>query len=204
MFSAAAEKEFFPRWILEAARVPPVHESLETLHFPPPESDAEALLSFSSPPQQRLIFGELFYIQWALAMRRSGVMKEAAEPLPWDREIVEEIKRRLPFRLTDAQRRVLNEILKDMSLPHPMHRLLQGDVGSGKTIVAWVASMVAWRKGSQTALMAPTEILAEQHFTRFSSLCRDLPLRIVFSHPRFPQRKGRGSGRKSGREKRTW
>ncbi|MGB3095893.1 MAG: ATP-dependent DNA helicase RecG [Candidatus Deferrimicrobiaceae bacterium] len=176
---AAAEKEFFPGWILDAARVPPVHESLETLHFPPPESDAEALLSFSSPPQQRLIFGELFYIQWALAMRRSGMMKEAAEPLPWDREIVEEIKRRLPFRLTDAQRRVLNEILKDMSLPHPMHRLLQGDVGSGKTIVAWVASMVAWRKGSQTALMAPTEILAEQHFSRFSSLCRDLPLRIV-------------------------
>ena len=144
---AAAEREFFPRWILDAAGVPPVHESLETLHFPPPESDAETLLSFSSPPQQRLIFGELFYIQWALAMRRSGVMKEAAEPLPWDREIVEEIKRRLPFLLTDAQRRVLNEILKDMSLPHPMHRLLQGDVGSGKTIVAWVASMVAWRKG---------------------------------------------------------
>jgi len=176
---AAAEKEFFPRWILDAAGVPPVHESLETLHFPPPEADAETLLSFSSPPQQRLIFGELFYIQWTLAMRRSGVMKEAAAPLPWDREIVEEIKRRLPFRLTDAQRRVLNEILKDMSLPHPMHRLLQGDVGSGKTIVAWVASMVAWRKGSQTALMAPTEILAEQHFNRFSSLCRGLGLRIV-------------------------
>ncbi|MCL5884554.1 MAG: DNA helicase RecG, partial [Deltaproteobacteria bacterium] len=63
--------------------------------------------------------------------------KEEAIPLPWDREIVEEIKRRLPFALTDAQRRVVNEILKDMVKPHPMHRLLQGDVGSGKTIVAW-------------------------------------------------------------------
>ncbi|HEU5361150.1 MAG TPA: ATP-dependent DNA helicase RecG [Candidatus Deferrimicrobiaceae bacterium] len=176
---AAEEKEFFPRWILDAAGVPPIHESLETLHFPPPDSEVDALLSFSSPPQQRLIFGELFYIQWVLARRRRGVLKEVAVPLPWDREIVEEIKRRLPFRLTDAQRRVLNEILKDMTLPHPMHRLLQGDVGSGKTIVAWVASMVAWKKGSQTALMAPTEILAEQHFARFSALCRGLSVRIV-------------------------
>jgi ATP-dependent DNA helicase RecG len=176
---ASNEKEIFPHWILDAANVPPVQESLETLHFPPPDADAETLLSFAAPPQQRLIFGELFYIQWGLARRRAGVMREAAEPLPWDREIVAEIKRRLPFRLTDAQRRVLNEILKDMSLPHPMHRLLQGDVGSGKTIVAWVAAMVAWRKGAQTALMAPTEILAEQHYNRFSALCSSLPVRIV-------------------------
>jgi ATP-dependent DNA helicase RecG len=71
------------------------------------------------------------------------------------------IKRRLPFELTGAQRRVVNEILKDMGRPHPMHRLLQGDVGSGKTIVAWIAAMVAWRHGVQIAVMAPTEILAE-------------------------------------------
>jgi ATP-dependent DNA helicase RecG len=173
---ATTMKEFFPRWMLDAAGVPPIHESLEILHFPPPETDAEPLLSFSSPSQKRLIFGELFYIQWALAKRRSGMLREASSPLPWDREIVEEIKRRLPFLLTEAQRRVLNEILKDLSLPHPMHRLLQGDVGSGKTIVAWVASMVAWKKGAQTALMAPTEILAEQHYNRFSSLCSGLPV----------------------------
>ena len=176
---AATETEFFPPWMLESAGVPPIHESLATLHFPVAVADAESLLAFSAPPQQRLIFGELFYVQWVLARRRSGVLKEAAEPLPWDREIVEEIKRRLPFRLTEAQRRVLNEILKDMSRPNPMHRLLQGDVGSGKTIVAWVASMVAWRKGAQTALMAPTEILAEQHFHRFSALCRGLPAKIL-------------------------
>jgi ATP-dependent DNA helicase RecG len=176
---AATEKEFFPSWMLEIAGVPPIHESLATLHFPMAAEDAESLLAFCAPPQQRLVFGELFYIQWVLARRRSGMLKEAAEPLPWDREIVGEIKRRLPFRLTEAQRRVLNEILKDMARPYPMHRLLQGDVGSGKTIVAWVASMVAWRKGAQTALMAPTEILAEQHFQRFSSLCRGLPAKIL-------------------------
>jgi ATP-dependent DNA helicase RecG len=99
--------------------------------------------------------------------------------LHWDKEIVDEIKRRLPFALTGAQRRVVNEILKDLSNPHPMHRLLQGDVGSGKTIVAWIAALVAWKKGAQTALMAPTEILAEQHCRRFLSLCRGLPVRIV-------------------------
>lgn len=176
---ASAVKEFFPRWMLEEAGVPPIHESLATLHFPPPGDDSSTLLSFSSPAQQRLIFGELFYIQWALARRRAGVMKEAATPLHWDKEIVDEIKRRLPFALTGAQRRVVNEILKDLSNPHPMHRLLQGDVGSGKTIVAWIAALVAWRKGAQTAIMAPTEILAEQHFQRFLSLCRGLPVRIV-------------------------
>ncbi len=189
---AASVKEFFPRWMLDATGVPPIHESLEILHFPPPETDAEPLLSFSSPSQKRLIFGELFYIQWALAKRRSGMLREASSPLPWDREIVEEIKRRLPFLLTEAQRRVLNEILKDLSLPHPMHRLLQGDVGSGKTIVAWVASMVAWKKGAQTALMAPTEILAEQHYNRFSSLCSGLPVGIVLLTSRLsPKEKER-------------
>ncbi|MGE5699135.1 MAG: ATP-dependent DNA helicase RecG [Deltaproteobacteria bacterium] len=176
---ASTVKEFFPKWMLEEAGVPPIHESLSILHFPPPGADAEKLLSFASPAQQRLIFGELFYIQWTLARRRAGVMKEAAVPLHWDKEIVDEIKRRLPFALTNAQRRVVNEILKDLSNPHPMHRLLQGDVGSGKTIVAWIAALVAWRKGAQTALMAPTEILAEQHFRRFLSLCGGLPVRIV-------------------------
>jgi ATP-dependent DNA helicase RecG len=176
---ASAVKEFFPRWMLEEAGIPPIHESLSVVHFPPPGADAEKLLSFSSPAQQRLVFGELFYIQWAMAKRRAGVMKESAAPLHWDKEIVDEIKRRLPFALTGAQRRVVNEILKDMSNPHPMHRLLQGDVGSGKTIVAWIAALVAWKKGAQTAIMAPTEILAEQHFQRFLSLCRGLPVRIV-------------------------
>jgi ATP-dependent DNA helicase RecG len=176
---AAGVKEFFPRWMLDEARVPPIHESLSGLHFPPADADASTLLSFSSPAQQRLIFGELFYIQWELAKRRAGVVKEAALPLHWDKEIVDEIKRRLPFALTGAQRRVVNEILKDLSDPHPMHRLLQGDVGSGKTIVAWIAALVAWRKAAQTALMAPTEILAEQHHARFLSLCRGLPVRIA-------------------------
>ncbi len=176
---AAAESEFFPKWMLEAAGVPAIQDSLATIHFPPPGAGAEALLSFSAPPQQRLVFGELFYIQWTMARRRAGTARESARQLPWDRDIVSEIKRRLPFALTGAQRRVVNEILKDMAQPHPMHRLLQGDVGSGKTIVAWIAAMVAWKQGAQTALMAPTEILAEQHYRRFAALSAGLPVGIA-------------------------
>lgn len=186
---AAEEREIFPEWILEMAGVPPLTDSLANLHFPSSDADAAASLSFSSPAQRRLVFGELFHIQWTLARRRAGVLREEATPLPWDREIVDEIKRRLPFGLTGAQRRVVNEILKDLSRAHPMHRLLQGDVGSGKTIVAWVAAMVAWKKGAQTALLAPTEILAEQHFRRFSSLGHGLPARVVLLSASLPPRR---------------
>ncbi len=199
---AASETEFFPRWMLEAAAVPPIRDSLAILHFPPPGADAERLLSFSSPPQQRLIFGELFYIQWTLLRRRAGMAKESARELPWDRDIVAEIKRRLPFALTGAQRRVVNEILKDMAQPHPMHRLLQGDVGSGKTIVAWIAAMVAWKQGAQTALMAPTEILAEQHYRRFAALSAGLPARIVLLTASLPK-KERDAARAEIREGRA-
>jgi len=176
---APSVREFFPAWMLARAGVPPLHESLAAVHFPPDDADAALLLSFSSPQQQRLVFQELFLVQWRLARRRAGAAREEALPLPWDRQIVEEIKRRLPFALTDAQRRAVNEILKDMARPHPMQRLLQGDVGSGKTVVAWIAAMVAWRNGAQAAVMAPTEILAEQHHARFAALCRGLPVRVV-------------------------
>jgi ATP-dependent DNA helicase RecG len=175
---ASREAEFFPSWVLEKAGVPPLHESLPAIHFPRDDADAARLRDFSSPQQKRLVFGELFALQWAMARRRAGMEKESAIPLPWDRGIVDEIKRRLPFELTGAQRRVVNEILKDMGKPHPMHRLLQGDVGSGKTIVAWIAAMVAWRHGVQVAVMAPTEILAEQHYRRFLSLSAGLATRV--------------------------
>jgi ATP-dependent DNA helicase RecG len=175
---ADKETECFPPWILEKAGVPPLRESLAAIHFPRDDADAAGFRDFSSPQQKRLVFGELFSIQWALERRRAGMERESAVPLPWDRDIVQEIKRRLPFELTGAQRRVVNEILKDMGRPHPMHRLLQGDVGSGKTIVAWIAAMVAWRHGVQAAVMAPTEILAEQHYRRFASLADGLSVRV--------------------------
>ena len=192
---ADREAEFFPSWILEKAGVPPLHESLPAIHFPRDDADAARFRDFSSPQQRRLVFGELFALQWAMARRRAGMERESAIPLPWDRDIVGEIKRRLPFDLTGAQRRVVNEILKDMGNSHPMHRLLQGDVGSGKTIVAWIAAMVAWRHGVQVAVMAPTEILAEQHFRRFSSLSGGLAARVDLLSAALPP-KAREAARK--------
>jgi len=185
---ADKEAEFFPGWVLARAGVPPLQESLAAIHFPGDAADGAAFRDFASPQQKRLVFGELFSLQWALARRRAGVAREAAVPLPWDRETVGEIKRRLPFALTGAQRRVVNEILADLKAPHPMHRLLQGDVGSGKTIVAWIAAMVACRHGVQVAVMAPTEILAEQHCRRFASLAAGLPVRVDLLSAALPPR----------------
>jgi len=193
---ASLEIECFPPRILEKAGIPPLQESLASIHFPRDDADAARFREFSSPEQRRLIFGELFALQWALALRRAGTEREEATPLPWDREIVDEIKRRLPFELTGAQRRVVNEILKDLGKPHPMHRLLQGDVGSGKTIVAWIATMVAWRHGVQAAVMAPTEILAEQHYRRFVSLSAGLPVRVALLSAALPAK-----GREAARER---
>jgi ATP-dependent DNA helicase RecG len=175
---ASTVKEFFPEWMLDAAGVRPIDESIAAVHFPPPEVEPGDLLAASTPARRRLVFQELFFIQWMLAKRRTGMAREAAAPLRWD-GAVEDIRKRLPFLLTGAQRRVVKEVLRDLAQPHPMHRLLQGDVGSGKTIVAWIAATVAWKNGAQSAVMAPTEILAEQHFRRFEALCEGLPARVV-------------------------
>ncbi|MEW6721214.1 MAG: ATP-dependent DNA helicase RecG [Thermodesulfobacteriota bacterium] len=193
---AGREKECFPPWILEKAGVPPLGESLAAIHFPRDDADAAGFLDHTSPQRKRLVFGELFSIQWALALRRAGIEREAAVPLPWDREIVDEIKRRLPFELTGAQRRTINEILKDMGRPHPMHRLLQGDVGSGKTIVSWIAAMVAWKHGVQAAVMAPTEILAEQHYRRFLSLSEGLSARVGLLSAALPPKEREAARRR--------
>jgi len=189
---APLETECFPPEILARAGVPPLKESLAFLHFPESDADIARLREFSSPQQRRLVFGELFSLQWTRVVRRAGMEREEATPLPWDRGIVDEIKRRLPFELTGAQRRVVNEILKDLGKPHPMHRLLQGDVGSGKTIVAWIAAMVAWRHGVQAAVMAPTEILAEQHHRRFTELSGGLPVRVTLLSAALPQKERDG------------
>ncbi|GAB4231177.1 MAG: ATP-dependent DNA helicase RecG [Deltaproteobacteria bacterium] len=183
---APLETECFPPEILVRAGVPSLNDSLASIHFPANDADAARFRDFSSPQQRRLVFGELFALQWNQVVRRAGTEREDATPLPWDRGIVDEIKRRLPFDLTGAQRRVVNEILKDLGRPHPMHRLLQGDVGSGKTIVAWIAAMVAWRHGVQAAVMAPTEILAEQHHRRFRDLSAGLPVRVALLSAALP------------------
>jgi ATP-dependent DNA helicase RecG len=134
-------------------------------HFPPPEESLDALNAFRSPAQLRLIFEEFFLYQLSLALNRSAVRKENAIPFRLREDNVREaLKRILPFKPTTAQKRVLAEIAADLEKSAPMNRLLQGDVGSGKTIVALQATVIAIENGTQAALMAPTEILAVQHF----------------------------------------
>jgi ATP-dependent DNA helicase RecG len=140
-------------------------EALIHTHFPKAGESLDALNLFRSPAQQRLIFEEFFLYQLSLALDRKATRKENAIAFRLREENVREaLKRILPFKPTAAQKRVLAEIAADLEKPTPMNRLLQGDVGSGKTIIALQAAVIALENGCQAALMAPTEILAVQHF----------------------------------------
>jgi ATP-dependent DNA helicase RecG len=154
-----------PTEILERYKFPTRREAIQFVHFPPATESVEALNSFRSQAHQRLIFEEFFFYQLSVAMRKKSAQQQAGiafrvrEPA-----IREAIKRVLPFKPTDAQKRALGEIAADLERGVPMNRLLQGDVGSGKTIVALEAATIVIENGYQAALMAPTEILAVQHF----------------------------------------
>jgi ATP-dependent DNA helicase RecG len=140
-------------------------EALIHTHFPESGESLDALNTFRSPAQQRLIFEEFFLYQLSLALDRKANRKENAIAFRLREDAVREaLKRILPFKPTAAQKRVLAEIAADLEKPAPMNRLLQGDVGSGKTIIALQAAVIAIENGTQAALMAPTEILAVQHF----------------------------------------
>jgi ATP-dependent DNA helicase RecG len=141
----------------------PVALALRQAHFPPAGTDPAHAAARATPAFRRLVFEELFFLQLALALRRRGVRREPGIAFDVSPARLTDATALLPFTLTGAQRRALDEIVGDMGRPEPMNRLLQGDVGCGKTAVAFVAMMLAVRSGYQAALMAPTEILAEQH-----------------------------------------
>ena len=160
--------ENLPEELLERYGLPGLSESLQALHSPAEGADLEALNARSSPWHLRLLYGELFELQLTLALLRERAKGERrTRTYGIDRRILTEIP---PFPLTAAQERVLGEILDDLASPHPMLRLLQGDVGSGKTIVAALALAAALESGYQGAFMAPTELLAEQHHANLERL----------------------------------
>jgi ATP-dependent DNA helicase RecG len=154
-----------PADLLARYAFPSRRDALRFVHFPPPDIPIDTLNEFHSPAHRRLIFEEFFFYQLSLALRRQeaerqrGIAFQVRDP-----RIREAVKRVLPFKPTDAQKRVLAEIVTDLERPIPMNRLLEGDVGSGKTIVALEAAAIVIENGYQVALMAPTEILAVQHF----------------------------------------
>jgi ATP-dependent DNA helicase RecG len=154
-------------------------EALEAAHFPPNEASVDVLNAFRSPAQQRLIFEEFFLFQIGHAWRRrlAGVDTKPFV-LTVDDRIRASAARVLPFKLTPGQREAVKEIVDDMRKPAPMHRLLQGDVGAGKTIVALLAAIVAMENGLQVAFMAPTEILAGQHYGNIARLLSSSRFRV--------------------------
>ncbi len=161
--------EPLPEEIREALHVGPLAPALEQLHHP--RELTEEFLWRRSPAHRRVILQEFFTFQLALRVRRATEeVKKKDRKIRIDDSMRAEVKKILPFRLTPAQKRVMKEIADDLQADRPMYRLLQGDVGSGKTIVALIAAMIAIRNGHQVAMLAPTEILVEQHYQRISQL----------------------------------
>jgi len=173
-----------PDHLPEAIRVrlamPSRYAALLATHFPPDDALVDELNRFATAAQQRLIFEEAFIFQMGVLARRQTA---AAEPKPAairvDDRVRDSARAVLPFRLTNGQKQALKEIVADLQRPHPMNRLLQGDVGAGKTIVALLAALVAMENGLQVAFMAPTEILAEQHFITISRLLQASRFRVA-------------------------
>lgn len=160
-------QELLPEEILDRLRLPPLVEALTYVHRPPPDAPLAVLEEGRHPAQQRLAFEELLAHHLSLRLLRSKMERLRAPRLDAPGRLGQALLDNLTFDLTGAQRRVVDEVIKDMRRPHPMHRLVQGDVGSGKTVVAALAVLHAVEAGFQAAVMAPTELLAEQHLQNF-------------------------------------
>jgi ATP-dependent DNA helicase RecG len=154
-------------------------EALQKVHWPDPGESIEDLLSSRTPAHLRLIFEELFFVELGLELKRREQKAQTGIAFQLDDRARAAIKKVLPFHPTGAQKRVLKEIASDMEKPFPMRRLLQGDVGSGKTIVAFEAAIIAMENGYQVALMAPTEILAQQHYFSARRILESAGYRVV-------------------------
>lgn len=157
----------------------PLSTAMQETHFPTEFTDLARLNRGEFPAHRTLVFDEFFFLELGLALKKRGIALEPGISFTVSHRYTKPLLERLPFHLTAAQRRVLTEIKEDMMAPHPMHRLVQGDVGSGKTLVALMAALVAVENGYQVAIMAPTEILAEQHFLNIHRWCEELGVAVV-------------------------
>lgn len=171
-----------PEKLRTQLNLPPLADSLRLLHNPPPEISVQTLSDGALPAWQRLKFDELLAQQLSMRLAKQKRFSGSAPPLLGDGSLTRALIDTLPFALTAAQMRVLQEICADLAQPYPMHRLLQGDVGSGKTIVAALAALVALESTGQfqVAVMVPTEILAEQHFIKFKQWFEPLGIGVAW------------------------
>ncbi|MCX7794511.1 MAG: ATP-dependent DNA helicase RecG [Thermodesulfovibrionales bacterium] len=172
-------EDFLPQDIIKELDLPPLKESLLNIHFPSDSLDPDTLNEFKTPYQRRLAFDEIFLFQTGLFILKKNKSFSRGIAFKGTGILIERLKSSLPYRLTSAQERVLKEIIDDMKSPLQMNRLIQGDVGCGKTIIALMAALLAVEDGYQAALMAPTEILAEQHYINIHRLVEDLGLKIA-------------------------
>ncbi len=172
-------EEFIPDEVMKRSQLLPRIQAYQEAHFPPPGTSATSLEKFQSPAQTRLVFEELFTIQVGLACKRKhNSEQETGQPLTTRGPLIQKFVKLLPFELTGAQKNVLGNIMHDLEQKRPMNRLVHGDVGSGKTIVALTTLLTAVDNGKQGAMMAPTELLAEQHFLNLKPYCEALGIQL--------------------------
>ena len=180
--------ESLPAEALRTRGLPPLREALLTVHRPPPDADLAALLAVTHPAQRRLILEELLAHHLSLRRHRIAQQQHAAPVLAAGGALGERLRAALPFALTGAQERVLAQVSGDIARPVPMLRLVQGDVGSGKTVVAALAAAAGVEAGVQVAMMAPTELLSEQHYASFQRWFEPLGVRVAWLAGKLPAR----------------
>src|SRR2546428_399126 len=176
--SAALARGRLPAPLVARRKLPSPAAALRALHAPALDADLAALAAAATPAHERLILEELYLLELGLALRRDGKRRAPGIAIRVDGPRLRTALRELPFALTGAQQRAWRELAADLARPHPMSRLLEGDVGSGKTVIAYLAAAAVAEAGHQTALMAPTELLAEPHYRTLHQLVGGSSLRI--------------------------
>jgi ATP-dependent DNA helicase RecG len=180
-----------PPALLGELRLPGFRDSVSFLHHPAPAAEQAALQSRSHPAWRRVKFDELLAQQLSMRIHYDRRKTVGAPSLPAQHKLTRDFLAQLPFKLTRAQLRAVDEIRGDLALPHPMQRLLQGDVGSGKTVVAALGALQAIENRFQVAIMAPTEILGEQHYNKFSGWLDKLGVKVVWLAGNLPRKQKR-------------
>ncbi len=180
--------DYMPEDILKRYGYPDIKRSIKNLHFPENYLDIIQLNNFETIYQKRLIFDDLFILQLAQLYRKNILRSDPAEKINIKEKFLKEFESKLPFDLTEDQKKSISEILSDLSKPIPMNRLVQGDVGSGKTVVAAAAVVAAAIDNKQSAVMAPTEILASQHYLTFKNILKNFGITPYLLTGSLPQK----------------
>ncbi|NNM58201.1 MAG: ATP-dependent DNA helicase RecG [Legionellales bacterium] len=172
--------DLIPFKVRERFRLPSLAKTLRYVHRPPPDADLVKLAELCHPAQQRLAFEELLAHQLSLRLFRKKIQQHKALAFSTKNSLLDDFLKNLPFTLTEAQYRVFSEIIADLQLPQPMLRLVQGDVGSGKTVIAALAMLMAVQNNCQAVMMAPTELLAEQHYQTLQKWMLPLGIKVGY------------------------